>query len=195
VIASLALATFVIGPLFGAGESVADGLGLGSSFATFWDVARGPTMFVILILWATLIFHVGPDHDTPWRWDVPGALLTGVLWLALSVGFGIYVDLTEDSNQVVGILSTALVALAWLHLTFVALLVGAELNGVLAQRAGISVQRERSDFAEQLAREAYERVKVTLQRDQDEAASDPRSPEDEEAAGSTPPRPPSTSDR
>ncbi|MEO1061643.1 MAG: YihY/virulence factor BrkB family protein [Actinomycetota bacterium] len=195
VMASLALAAFVIGPLFGAGDDVANELGLGSDFATFWDVARGPFMFLVLILWATLIFHIGPDHDTPWRWDLPGALLTGVLWIALSVGFGIYVDLTSDANQVVGIIATALVALTWMHFTFVALLVGAELNGVLAQRAGISEQRERSDRAEQLAREAYDRVRLTLRRDQDEAASDPRSPEDEEDAASTPHRPPSTSDR
>ncbi len=195
VIASLALAAFVIGPTFGAGEDIASGLGLGSDFATFWDVARGPVMFVVLIGWATLIFHIGPAHDTPWRWDIPGALLTGVLWITLSIGFGIYVDLTSDANQVVGIITTALVALTWLHLTFVALLVGAELNGVLAQRAGISVQREKSDVAERLAREAYDRVRVTLRRDQDEAEPDPRSPEDEEDAGSTPPRPPSTSDR
>ncbi len=195
VMASLALAVFVIGPAFGAGQDIADDLGRGSTFATFWDVARGPVMFLALIGWATLIFHIGPDHDTPWRWDLPGAVLTGVLWLALSIGFGIYVDLTSDANQVVGIISTALVALTWLHLTFVALLVGAELNGVLAQRAGISVQREKSDVAERLAREAYDRVRVTLRRDQDGAEPGPRSPEDEEDAGSTPPRPPSTSDR
>ncbi|MEM9711058.1 MAG: YihY/virulence factor BrkB family protein [Actinomycetota bacterium] len=195
VMAALALAAFVIGPAFGAGQDVADRIGLGSGFATFWDLARGPVMFLVLIGWATLIFHIGPDHQTPWRYDVPGALLTGVLWLALSVGFGIYVDLTADSNQVVGIISTALVALTWLHFTFVALLVGAELNGVLAQRAGISEQRERSDTAERLAREAYEKVRVTLQRDQDEAASDQRSPEDEEAVASTPPHRPSASDR
>lgn len=195
VMAALALAAFVVGPAFGAGQDIADDLGRGSTFATLWDLARGPVMFLVLIGWATLIFHVGPDHDTPWRWDLPGALLTGVLWLALSIGFGIYVDLTSDTNQVVGIISTALVALTWMHFTFVALLVGAELNGVIAQRAGISVQRERSDRAERLAKEAYERVRVNLRRDPDEAEPDPRSPEDEEDAGSTPPHPPSASDR
>lgn len=162
VMAALALAAFVIGPLFGAGETIAAELGLGSEWANFWDFARGPVMFVILVLWATLIFHIGPDHETPWRSDLPGAVLTGVLWLALSIGFGIYVDLTSGSNQVVGIVSTALVALTWLHLTIVSLLIGAELNAILAQRAGISVQRERDERAKDLATTAVRRVRSRL---------------------------------
>lgn len=194
VMASLALASFVIGPLFGAGESVADAVGLGSQFATFWDVARGPLMFLLLILWATLILHFGPDHDTPWRWDLPGAVLTGVLWLCLSIGFGIYVDLTSGSNQVVGLVATALVALTWLHLTFVSLLIGAELNAVLAQRAGISQQREREELAKELATSAYRRLRQRISEARDTGSPDPRSPDPEAGAGSTPPRPPSGSD-
>lgn len=162
LIASLSLAAFVIGPLFGAGETIAAELGLGSEFATLWDFARQPMMLVILVLWATLIFHIGPDHTTPWRWDLPGALLTGALWIALSVGFGVYVDVTAGSNQVVGIVSTALVALTWLYLVIVSLLVGAELNAILAQRAGISVQRRRDGRTKRVATSALRRARDRL---------------------------------
>jgi membrane protein len=49
----------------------------------------------ILIVWAATIFHVGPHHRTPWRFDLPGAIFTAIGWLAVSVGFGFYVRVAE----------------------------------------------------------------------------------------------------
>jgi membrane protein len=92
---------------------------------------------VILIAWAATLFHVGPHHRTPWRYDLPGAVLTAFGWLIVSLGFGWYVRFAASGNEIVGAAGTALLALTWLWLACLVFLVGAELNEILAARAGV----------------------------------------------------------
>jgi uncharacterized BrkB/YihY/UPF0761 family membrane protein len=56
----------------------------------------------ILIVWAATLFHVGPHHRTPWRFDLPGAIFTAAGWLAVSVGFGFYVRIAVSGIEIVG---------------------------------------------------------------------------------------------
>lgn len=131
VAAALMLTAIVVGPLFGTGEQIADQIGLGDQFAFLWDVFRLPFAFVVLVVWAATIFHVAPDHDTPWRYDVPGAVLTSVLWLLFSVGLRLYLELAQAGNAVFGALGGALIVLLWFWLLSLAVLIGGELNQVL----------------------------------------------------------------
>jgi membrane protein len=137
VVASLLLAMLVLGPLLGTGQEVADAVGLGTVFATFWTWVRWPTIAALVIGWAATIFHVAPNHRTPWRWDVPGALLTAALWIVLSLGLRLYLVVASTGNQVLGTLGGSLIVLLWLYLLAVGLLLGGELNAILARRAGV----------------------------------------------------------
>ena len=128
------LAMFVAGPLLGGGRALADSFGAGEGFAVFWDWFRWPLSFLVLVAWATAVFHLGPNQTTAWARDLPGAILTSILWLIVSLGFSIYLRLAGEFNQVLGILGGALILLIWLYLLSAALLVGAELNSVLAKR-------------------------------------------------------------
>lgn len=125
------LAVFVVGPLFGTGEEIAAEVGLGDQFAFFWDVVRIPLAVGVLVLWAALVFHIAPDHHTPWRWDIPGALLTTALWLVFSGGLRLYLEVAQAGNAVFGALGGALIVLLWFWLLSLATLLGGELNQVL----------------------------------------------------------------
>jgi membrane protein len=131
VAAALMLVAVVVGPLLGTGEEIAAEVGLGEQFAFLWNVVRLPFAFLVLVLWAATIFHVAPDHHTPWRYDVPGAVLTGVLWLVFSGGLRLYIELAQAGNAVFGALGGALIVLLWLWLLSLAVLIGGELNQVL----------------------------------------------------------------
>ena len=100
-------------------------------------VIRAGIALVILIAWAATLFHVGPHHHTPWRYDLPGAVLTAVGWLVVSLGFGFYVRVAGSGNEIVGAAGTALLALTWLWIACLVFLVGAELNEIVAERAGV----------------------------------------------------------
>ena len=129
--ATLALVVLVLGPLFGTGEDIAAEIGLGDQFVFLWNVVRLPFAFVVLVLWATTVFHVAPDHRSTWRSDLPGGVLTTVLWLAFSGGLRVYLEIAQTGNAVFGTLGGALIVLLWFWLLSLAILIGAELNFVL----------------------------------------------------------------
>lgn len=91
----------------------------------------------VLIIWAATIFHVGPNHHTPWRYDLPGAALSAVGWLAVSVGYGWYIQLAGGGNAVLGIAGALLLGMTWFWIVCLILLVGGELNEIIARRAGV----------------------------------------------------------
>lgn len=138
-------------------RAVAIGLGLGSivvvaAAATFlallptlplsgylrWIAA--PAAFAALVLWAATVFHIGPNHRTPWRYDLPGALLAALGWVLASQGFALYVRFAGESNGVQTSVGAILLALTLMHILSIVLLLGAELNDVLARRAGVVQQ-------------------------------------------------------
>ncbi len=135
LVAVVVLAMLLVGPLFGRGSDIASEIGLGGWFHTTWDVARLPVAFVVLVGWAATIYHVAVLHHTPWRWDLPGALLAGVFWVLSTFGFQLYLaSAAGGSNAVLGTLGGALSLLLWAYLMSIGLVLGAELNQVLADR-------------------------------------------------------------
>lgn len=134
VVAALMLSVLVVGPLLGTGHEVADRLGFGSGFATLWDWVRWPFALAVIVGWAATIFHVGPNHHTPWRYDLPGALLTTAVWVLVSLGLRVYLSAVGGANQVLGTLGGALIVLFWLYLLSIGLLLGGELNAELFAR-------------------------------------------------------------
>ena len=135
VVAALVAAMVVVGPLLGGGEEIAGRLGAGSLFTTAWDWFRWPVVFVVVICWSTSIYHFAPRRRTPWRSDLPGAVVSTAWWLAVSAGFRVYLSVASGGvNAVFGLLGGALSLLIWLYLLSMGLLVGAEINSVLNHR-------------------------------------------------------------
>lgn len=140
VVAVLMLAMLVVGPLLGAGGAVADAIGLGSAFATAWDWIRLPATVVVLVLWAATVLHVAPDHHSPWRSDLPGAVLIALWWLVASFCFRLGIAASSGANQVFGVLGGSLILLMWIYVLGLGLLIGGELNAVLHRREPSPVQ-------------------------------------------------------
>lgn len=132
----------VVGPLFGSGTDLADDLGVGGTFATLWDWFRWPVVLAVLVSWAATVFHIAPNHRSPWRHELPGAFIATLWWMAVSLGFSTYLDAASSgSNAVFGLLGGALSLLFWFYLMAMGLLVGAEVNSLLAVRNGIEITR------------------------------------------------------
>ncbi len=140
VVFAVVLTMLVLGPLLGGGPDVARALGLGEVFATFWQVFRAPLAFAVTVAWATTVFHAAspsPHRLRHWRNlgnELPGALLSATLWLAVSLAFRLYLQLAGGANPVFGILGGAMILLVWLYLLGIGLLLGGELNALLARR-------------------------------------------------------------
>ncbi len=141
-VASLVMLMVVVGPLFGVAGGIADDVGAGHSFVVVWDILRWPAVALVLIAWAATVYHIAPNHRTPWRCELPGALTATIWWVIVSLGFNRYLAAASSgSNAVFGLLGGALSLLMWLYLMSIGLLVGAEINALLAVRHGWSEER------------------------------------------------------
>jgi membrane protein len=144
VVGAVILAMLVVGPLFGTGRDIADVVGAGGLFATFWDWLRWPTVVVLVIGWSATVFHLAPNHRTAWRWHVPGAVITAAWWGLASAGFRLYLSVAAGANEVLGTLGGSLIVLLWLYLMSMGLLLGGELNAVLAHRHDVPQRPRRT---------------------------------------------------
>ncbi|MGK2928583.1 MAG: YihY/virulence factor BrkB family protein [Acidimicrobiales bacterium] len=166
---AIMLTLLIVGPLIGTGEDIATEVGLGDQFVFLWDVVRLPLAFVVLVLWAAIVFHIAPAHHTPWRSDVPGAIVTGVLWVAFSAGLNLYVQFAQSGNAVFGALGGALIVLLWFWLLALAVMIGGEVNQLLIQDQYVD-----SEFIQSSAERAYEVAGVDRAAAVEEDAHDGR---------------------
>jgi len=112
-------------------------IGLGSTAAHVWNIARWPGAVATAMLVFAFIYYVTPDVQLrSFRWVTPGAVVGVLLWLAASFGLSTYVSKIADVGAIYGTFAGAIVLVAWLWLTNVALLLGAELNA--------EIERERT---------------------------------------------------
>jgi membrane protein len=92
----------------------------------YWPVVT----FLAVASIATL-FHISTPRRTPWRRDVPGALLTLVLWVVASFVLRGTINASLDSTSIYGPLSAPIVLLIWLYFLAIAVLIGAALNAAI----------------------------------------------------------------
>ena len=126
IVTAVVLSMFVVGPLLGGAQSVADHFGFGRGFETAWSFFRLPVVAAVLTAWSLLMLHVGRSSRRRWRADLSGAVVTMVLWVLASLGLRIYLGTLGSTNLALGALGGPLIGLVWLYLLAAALLLGAE---------------------------------------------------------------------
>jgi membrane protein len=125
-----------------AGMALAEEIGLEGAAATLFTLARWPIVIGLLVLAVAFLYWAGPNVDLPFRWISPGAVVFTIGWLAASYVFGLYVANFGSYNATYGSLGGIVVLLIWFYLTAFILMLGAEINAVLAQEAAPAEVRQ-----------------------------------------------------
>jgi membrane protein len=136
VLLTLALVTGIMVFVGGSfAEDLLGFVGLGPTAAKVWGIARWPAALVMAMLVFSFVYFVTPDvQQRSWRWVTPGAVVGVGLWLLASWGFSAYISTVADVGAIYGAFTGAIVLVAWLWLTGVALLFGAELNAEIERQ-------------------------------------------------------------
>lgn len=103
---------------------------------TFWEllpILRWPIVIGLVFAAVSVLYRVGPNLRLPLRWIVPGALLFAVAWLAGTWLFGWYVSGFASYGSTYGALAGVAILLIWFYLTSFILLLGVEVNDVIAE--------------------------------------------------------------
>lgn len=154
VVGALVLAMLVSDPLFGGGRAVADFLGLGDAFATAWNYMRWLLAFALVVMWAAAIYHAAPNRSSRLGEQLPGAVVTAVLGVIASAGLNFYLTVVGSANPFLGSLGGGLILLIWLYLMSLGLLIGGELNAILASQSFEEGERDRPAAPEEREGEA-----------------------------------------
>jgi membrane protein len=121
------------------GGQIADDLlgriGLGSTAAAVWSVARWPVALFAAMVGYALVYSLAPNIvPRRFRWLTPGAALGVVLWILLSAGFAVYIKNFATYGAAYGAFGAAIVLLLWLYVSANAFLFGAEVNAELERQ-------------------------------------------------------------
>jgi membrane protein len=90
-------------------------------------------MIFLVVFGVDLVYHFAPNRRGRWVWITPGSLLATGLWILSSFAFKFYVTNLANFNATYGTIGGVVVLLLWFYVSGLAILVGAELNGVIEQ--------------------------------------------------------------
>ncbi|MEV7189847.1 YihY/virulence factor BrkB family protein [Kitasatospora sp. NPDC093102] len=126
VIGSLVLPLLMVGP--GLLENAVPGVA-GLVGALYWPVA-----IVLLTVSLTTLYHLAVPVSTPWREDIPGALVALVVLVFCSVGLRVYLVSSVEGPSVYGSLAAPVAVLLWIFVVALAVLIGAAMNAAIDRR-------------------------------------------------------------
>ena len=134
-------------PLLVVGPQLASAIGgetLASAEAAALDWLFWPLTAALAVTALATLFHVGVPWHTPWRRDLPGAVLAMALWLLAAAGLRAYLALSGSGmamstsgagvEEVYRQLGTPIAVVLWLWVSAIAVLLGAELNAEIEKR-------------------------------------------------------------
>ena len=116
-VATPALAAFFPGPL---------------STIILW--ARLPVSALIIMTILAVLYYLLPDVEQEFKFITPGSVVAVVIWVIASLGFSFYVGRFGTYEVIYGALGGVIILLLWMWISAMAMLLGAEINAILAQR-------------------------------------------------------------
>jgi membrane protein len=132
--AALVVAAFVLFVFGGSiGAWVANLFGLGSVFTLVWNLLRWPLAIIFITFMLAVVYYLGPNIQQSFRWISAGSVVATLLWVLAVLGFKFYL-LISNPGSAYGAAGSVLVLLFFLYVSGIIVVLGAELNAVLAQQ-------------------------------------------------------------
>lgn len=111
-------------------------VGVGSLFATAWNVLQWPLVLLFALLAFEVIYNYAPNLRRGERvWLTPGAVVGVGLWIGASLGFRVYLDYFAYYSKTYGSLGVVIILLLWFYFAGMAILLGGEVNSELGAAA------------------------------------------------------------
>jgi len=108
---------------------------IGDGAALLVQVATWVFAGALISLNFAIFFRFAPDRRAAkWRWLSVGSVLSTLLWVLITLGFGFYVANFTNYNATYGSLAAVVIFLMWLFLSAYAVLLGAEVNSEIERQ-------------------------------------------------------------
>ncbi|MBM6399758.1 YihY/virulence factor BrkB family protein [Phycicoccus sonneratiae] len=101
-----------------------------------WDplvLLYWPLVTLLTVGGLASLYHVSTPRRSPWTRDIPGAVLTLVIWALASFVVRGTINASLGGTSIYGPLSAPIVILIWLYALAIAVLIGAALNAAIRE--------------------------------------------------------------
>ncbi|WP_431041618.1 YihY/virulence factor BrkB family protein [Streptomyces sp. P1-3] len=166
IVGAVALPLMVVGP-----DTVVD---IVPWSGTLVRVLYWPVVILLSIAFLTTLYHVSVPVRSPWREDIPGALVALTMWVLGSFLLRIYLTHTIEGPTIYGSLAAPVAVLLWIGISAFAVLVGAAVNAAIDRVwPSVAIAAARAEHARRMqaeAREAAARKAAEYMRDAGEGS-------------------------
>ncbi|MGH9689530.1 MAG: YihY/virulence factor BrkB family protein [Candidatus Acidiferrales bacterium] len=100
-------------------------------FPAPWEFARWLATLLLMLLALSLVYNFLPDVKRPWHWITPGSMFVAVAVVGASAGFDFYLRYFGNYSKVYGAMAGFIILMAWIYMTSLILLIGAETDSVM----------------------------------------------------------------
>ncbi len=121
--------------VFNLGAHVSAAAGLPEGVASLGKLSSWAMIFVAVTLSLDLLYYLAPDAKLPFKWITPGGFIATVLLFVSDGVLSYYVANLGNYGQIYGQLATVIIFMLWLYVTGLMVLLGLEINAVLARAA------------------------------------------------------------
>ncbi|MGL5245919.1 MAG: YihY/virulence factor BrkB family protein [Sarcina sp.] len=128
IIATLFL--FVFGDLIT--ELIISAIANSTIIIFLWNIIRYLVVVCIMVCVFAFLYNVTPCKRLGWGEVLPGAALTTLGWILTSYLFAFYVNNFSNYSRLYGGLGAVFILMTWLFISSIILLLGGEVNAVLA---------------------------------------------------------------
>ena len=125
----LTLAMLVFGELIG--EYILSIFPFEIDISTIWNLSRYLIVIFMMILIFACMYRYTPAKKVPWREVYPGAIVTTLGWIIVSLGFSYYINNIANYSRLYGGVGAVFVLMTWLYITSIILIIGAEFNSIV----------------------------------------------------------------
>ncbi|MBO8200161.1 YihY/virulence factor BrkB family protein [Streptomyces smyrnaeus] len=136
-----------------------------------------PVVLLLSIVFLTTLYHVSVPVRSPWREDIPGALVALVMWVLGSFLLRLYLTNTVEGPTIYGSLAAPVAVLLWIGVSAFAVLVGAAVNAAIdhvwPSVATAAARRANERRREEAAAEVVAAVAARRRRLAEEEDDDP----------------------
>jgi membrane protein len=127
----VALTFMVLSPQTGA--YLQEALVLPQIFLRFWMLLGWLLTFLAVTLALDVLYYLAPNADIPFRWVTPGGFMAAILLLVANQIMRLLIADVFHYDQLYGQLGAGIVLLTWLYVIGLVVLIGIQMNAVLAQ--------------------------------------------------------------
>src|SRR5690606_15989644 len=106
-------------------------IGMEQMLVTLWTWIRWPLAILLMMLAVALIYYATPDVEQDFRFITPGSVVAVIVWLAASIGFGIYVLFIRHCSASYVSIGAIIVLPLYFSLSVAVLLLGAQLYATM----------------------------------------------------------------